>query len=337
MNRVVVTGGAGYIGSHACKALRAAGWEPVVYDNLVYGHREAVKWGPFEQGDILDEARLAEVFAAYRPVAVMHFAAFAYVGESVTEPEKYYRNNVEGTAALLRAMRKAEISRLIFSSSCATYGMAETIPISETQLQAPINPYGRTKLIGEQIARDYAHAYGFDCIALRYFNAAGADIDGDIGEDHDPETHLIPLVLQAAAGIRPAITVFGDDYDTPDGTCIRDYLHVADLASAHVAALEKLGTGSTGFAALNLGTGQGTSVREIIEAAERVTGRSIPVTMAARREGDPAALVADPSAANEALGWTARHSDLDTIISTAWNWLNVTTQNVASGGGAHRA
>ncbi|MGY4396598.1 UDP-arabinose 4-epimerase [Sphingomonas sp. UYAg733] len=337
MNRVVVTGGAGYIGSHACKALRAAGWEPVVYDNLVYGHREAVKWGPFEQGDILDEARLAEVFAIYKPVAVMHFAAFAYVGESVTEPEKYYRNNVEGTAALLRAMRKADISRLIFSSSCATYGLAETIPISETQLQAPINPYGRTKLIGEQIARDYAHAYGFDCIALRYFNAAGADIEGEIGEDHDPETHLIPLVLQAAAGIRSAITVFGDDYDTPDGTCIRDYLHVADLASAHVAALEKLGTGPTGFAALNLGTGQGTSVREIIAAAERVTGRTIPVTMAARREGDPSTLVADPVAANEILGWTARHSDLDTIISTAWRWLDVTTQNVASKGTVHRA
>jgi UDP-arabinose 4-epimerase len=326
MNRVVVTGGAGYIGSHACKALRAAGWEPVVYDNLVYGHREAVKWGPFEQGDILDEARLAEVFATYQPAAVMHFAAFAYVGESVTEPEKYYRNNVEGTAALLRAMRKSEISRLIFSSSCATYGMAETIPISEGQLQAPINPYGRTKLIGEQIARDYAHAYDFDCIALRYFNAAGADVEGEIGEDHDPETHLIPLVLQAAAGIRPTITVFGDDYDTPDGTCIRDYLHVADLASAHVAALEKLGAGTKGFVALNLGTGQGTSVREIIEAAERVTGRSIPLTMAARREGDPAALVADPSAAHDLLGWTARHSDLDTIISTAWNWLDVTTQ-----------
>ncbi|QNQ07679.1 UDP-glucose 4-epimerase GalE [Sphingomonas alpina] len=326
MNRVMVTGGAGYIGSHACKALRAAGWEPVVYDNLVYGHREAVKWGPFEQGDILDEARLAEVFAAYRPVAVMHFAAFAYVGESVTDPEKYYRNNVEGTAALLRAMRKAEIGRLIFSSSCATYGMAETIPILEAQLQAPINPYGRTKLIGEQIARDYTHAYGFDCIALRYFNAAGADLDGEIGEDHDPETHLIPLVLQAAAGIRPTITVFGDDYDTPDGTCIRDYLHVADLASAHVAALERLDAGSKGFAALNLGTGQGTSVREIIEAAQRVTGRSIPVTMAPRREGDPAALVADPSAANDMLGWTARHSDLDTIISTAWNWLDLSTQ-----------
>ncbi|MEN2785435.1 UDP-glucose 4-epimerase GalE [Sphingomonas qilianensis] len=325
MKRVIVTGGAGFIGAHACKALRAAGFEPVVYDNLVYGHRSAVQWGPFEQGDILDEARLAAVFAQYQPVAVMHFAAFAYVGESVTDPEKYYRNNVEGTASLLRAMRQADVRQLIFSSSCATYGMAETIPILETQRQTPINPYGRTKLIGEQIARDYAQAYGFDCIALRYFNAAGSDAAGEIGEDHDPETHLIPLVLQAAAGMRPNITVFGDDYDTPDGTCIRDYLHVTDLADAHVAALQKLGLPGR-FLALNLGTGAGTSVREIIDAAKRVTGCDIPVTMAARREGDPAALVADPSAAHAALGWAARYSDLDTILGTAWDWLQFKRQ-----------
>lgn len=318
MNRVVVTGGAGYIGSHACKALRAAGWEPVVYDNLVYGHREAVKWGPFEQGNILDEARLAEVFAAYQPVAVMHFAAFAYVGESVTEPEKYYRNNVEGTAALLRAMRKADISRLIFSSSCATYGMAETIPISEAQLQSPINPYGRTKLIGEQIARDYAHAYGFDCIALRYFNAAGADIDGEIGEDHDPETHLIPLVLQAAAGIRPAITVFGDDYDTPDGTCIRDYIHVEDLADAHVRAIERLipGQGMT----YNVGTGSGFSVREVIDACRRVTGHPIAVVERPRRAGDPPALVASSDAIRRDLGWSPRFTTVEPIVASAWAW-----------------
>ncbi len=330
MNRVVVTGGAGFIGAHACKALRRAGWEPVVYDNLVHGHRDAVKWGPFEQGDILEEARLAEVFARHRPVAVMHFAAFAYVGESVADPAKYYRNNVEGFASLLRAMRRADIHKLIFSSSCATYGIAETIPIAETQQQIPINPYGRTKLIGEQIARDYAHAYGMDCIALRYFNAAGADLEGEIGEDHDPETHLIPLVLQAAAGMRPAITVFGDDYDTRDGTCIRDYLHVTDLADAHVAALQHLGDEGS-FQPFNLGTGKGTSVRAIIDAAERVTGLAIPVEIAGRREGDPAALVADPTAAHAALGWSARHSDLDTILTTAWNWLNASQAKAAPG------
>jgi UDP-glucose-4-epimerase GalE len=319
MERVIVTGGAGYIGAHACKALKAAGFEPVSYDNLVHGHRAAVRWGPFEPGDILDEHRLAEVFARHQPVAVMHFAAFAYVGESVCDPEKYYRNNVDGTASLLRAMRRAAVPRLIFSSSCATYGPAEAIPIAETQRQAPINPYGRTKLIGEQIARDYAAAYGFDCIALRYFNAAGADADGEIGEEHDPETHLIPLVLQVAAGIRQAITVFGDDYDTPDGTCIRDYLHVTDLADAHVAAVQRLGEDGR-FLALNLGTGTGASVREIIDAARRVTGRDIAVKIAARRDGDPPALVADPAAAADALGWRARHSDIDAILATAWAW-----------------
>jgi len=322
MDHVLVTGGAGYIGAHACKALRSAGWVPVAYNNLVQGHRADVKWGPFALGDILDEARLAAVFAQYRPVAVMHFAAVAEVAESVRDPEKYYRNNVEGTAALLRAMRNGGITRLIFSSSCATYGSARTIPITEAHPQDPINPYGRTKLIGEQIARDYGTAYGIDCIALRYFNAAGADSDGEIGEDHDPESHLIPLVLQAAAGIRPAITIFGDDYDTPDGTCIRDYLHVTDLAAAHVAALERLGTAVSGFRALNLGTGSGTSVREIITAAERVCGRTIPINHAPRRAGDPAVLVADPAAARAALGWTPEFSDIDTILATAWQWLN---------------
>ncbi|HEY0283170.1 MAG TPA: UDP-glucose 4-epimerase GalE, partial [Rhizomicrobium sp.] len=286
MTNILVTGGAGYIGSHACKALAKAGYTPVAYDNLVYGHEWAVRWGPLEKGDILDPVRLAEVMTKYRPAAVMHFAAFAYVGESVTDPAKYYRNNVMGTLTLLDAMRAHEVGQIVFSSSCATYGVPKRIPISEDAPQQPINPYGVSKLMVERILADYAAAYGLKSVALRYFNAAGADTDGDIGEDHDPETHLIPLVLDAAAGSRPDITIFGSDYATPDGTCIRDYVHVSDIADAHVLALKKLDGGGL-RAAYNLGTGAGISVAQAIAAATKVTGRPVRVTHGARRAGDP--------------------------------------------------
>jgi UDP-arabinose 4-epimerase len=319
MSTVLVTGGAGYIGSHACKALAAAGYEPVVYDNLVYGHREAVRWGPLEIGDTADEARLVEVIERHRPVAAMHFAAYAYVGESVADPGKYYRNNVGGTVGLLEALRRCEVPHLVFSSTCATYGVPVTEHIAEDHPQAPINPYGRSKLMVEAILRDYDAACGLRSLSLRYFNAAGADPDGEIGEHHDPETHLIPLILDAALGRRPHITVFGSDYDTPDGTCIRDYIHVTDLAAAHVQALAALQRGEpTG--AINLGNGAGYSVREVVEAAGRITGRQIPCVLGERRPGDPARLVAAAGRARSALGWEPAYPDLDAIIGTAWSW-----------------
>ena len=268
--RILVTGGAGYIGSHVCKTLATAGYLPVVYDNLVYGHPRAVRWGPLEQGDLLDRQRLDEVIARHRPEAVLHFAAYAYVGESVEDPDKYYRNNVAVSLTLLEAMRGHGIGKLVLSCTCATYGVPRTIPIPEHHLQAPINPYGASKLMVERMLRDFEHAYGLRSVALRYFNAAGADPDTEIGEDHDPETHLIPLVLDAALGKRPSITVFGDDYDTPDGTCIRDYIHVTDLADAHVLALEYLEDGGISTA-YNLGNGRGFSVRELIDCARRIT------------------------------------------------------------------
>jgi UDP-arabinose 4-epimerase len=316
---VLVTGGAGYIGSHACKALAAAGWRPVVYDNLVYGHDWAVKWGPLERGDINDPARLDAVFAAHRPAAVMHFAAFAYVGESVTDPAKYYANNVTGTQTLLDAARRAGIDRVIFSSTCATYGMPVREMLDESHPQAPINPYGFTKLVIERMLADYRVAYGTKSISLRYFNAAGADPDGEIGEMHDPETHLIPLVLGAALGRRPALTVFGRDYGTPDGTCIRDYVHVTDLAAAHVAALERL-DGEPPRAAYNLGTGQGHSVQAVIDRARLAANRPVPFKDGPRRPGDPGRLVAAASLARSELGWQPRYSDLDTILRTALAW-----------------
>ena len=272
---VLVTGGAGYIGSHACKALARAGYLPIVYDNLSYGHEWAVKWGPFQRGDILDRTRLDEVLAKYRPDAVMHFAAFAYVGESVTDPGKYYRNNVAGSLALLEAMRDFGIPRIVFSSSCATYGLPDRFPISEDAPQRPINPYGASKLMVERMLADFESAHGLVWTALRYFNAAGADADCEIGEEHDPETHLIPLVLDAASGRRPHVTIFGTDYDTPDGTCIRDYIHVTDLAEAHVLALQASEGGTS--AAYNLGNGRGFSVREVINSVERVTGLNVPI------------------------------------------------------------
>jgi UDP-arabinose 4-epimerase len=319
MTTVLVTGGAGYIGSQTCKALAAAGYSVVTYDSLVYGHEHAVKWGSFVRGDILDRDRLIETMKEHRPSAVLHFAAFAYVGESVSEPEKYYRNNVLGSFTLLSAMRECGIDKIVFSSTCATYGIPDRIPITEDARQHPENPYGSTKFLVERMLADYRSAYGLKSIALRYFNAAGADPDGEIGEDHEPETHLIPLVLQAAGGTRPSITVFGNDYDTPDGTCIRDYVHVADIAEAHILALAKLEQGEH-RPAYNLGTERGTSVAEIIAAARKVTGKPISVVMGERRSGDPACLLADSSLARKELGWRPRYRDIEGIIETAWKW-----------------
>ncbi len=319
MTNILVTGGAGYIGSHTCKALKGAGFSPVTYDSLVYGHEWAVKWGPLEIGDILDTERLSAVVRKYRPRAVVHFAAFAYVGESVTDPAKYYRNNVIGTLSLLDAMRTNDVTQIVFSSTCATYGMPDVVPMTEETPQHPINPYGATKLMIERIIGDYYTAYGLSSVSLRYFNAAGADPDGETGEDHDPETHLIPLVLAVAAGERRDISVFGRDYDTPDGTCVRDYTHVADLADAHVRALNKLETGRA-CSAYNLGTGKGISVAEVIDAARRVTARDIPVIDSPRRAGDPAALFADANKAMRELNWKPHYIAIDDVIETAWNW-----------------
>jgi len=320
---VLVTGGAGYIGSHACKALAAAGYRPVCYDNLVYGHPWAVRWGPLEHGDIADRDRLDAVLSRHRPVAVMHFAAYAYVGESVLDPGKYYRNNVLGSLCLLEAMRDHGIQRLVFSSTCATYGVPRQVPIDEEHPQLPINPYGASKLMVERMLADFALAHGIGSVALRYFNAAGADPEGEIGEAHDPETHLIPLVLDAAAGVRPEVNVHGTDYDTPDGTCIRDYIHVSDLASAHLLALarlERLVGANAVSLAYNLGNGRGFSVREVIAGAQAVTGRQVEVRHGPRRPGDPPRLVGDARRAVQELGWWPRHADLRQIIATAWQW-----------------
>ena len=316
---VLVTGGAGYIGSHACKALGLAGYRPVAYDNLAYGHEWAVQWGPLEQGDIRDRKRLDEVIARHRPVAILHFAAFTYVGESVADPGKYYANNLAGSLTLIEAARDHGISRFVLSSTAAVYGIPEQLPIRETPPLQPINPYGASKMMVERMLADFGAAHGLRSMALRYFNAAGADPATEIGEDHDPETHLIPLILDAAAGLREAITVFGTDYATPDGTCIRDYIHVTDLADAHVKALTAL-EGVETVRALNLGNGLGFSVREVIAAVERITGRRVPVRLGARRAGDPASLVADASRATALLAWKPRHAGLDDIVRTAWAW-----------------
>jgi UDP-arabinose 4-epimerase len=316
---VLVTGGAGYIGSHACKALARAGFLPIVYDSLVYGHASAVKWGPLERGDIADRGRLDQVIRQYRPAAVMHFAAYTYVGESVADPGKYYRNNAVGSLSLLEAARDHGISRFVFSSTAATYGLPAVLPIREDTPQAPVNPYGTSKLIVEHMLHDFRAAHGLASIALRYFNAAGADPDREIGEDHTPETHLIPLILDAAAGRRPNVTVFGTDYGTPDGTCIRDYVHVSDLAEAHVLALRALESGSL-RPAYNLGNGNGFSVREVIRTAEHVTGRRVPVVEAGRREGDPSVLISDASLARAELEWRPAITDFEQIVRTAWAW-----------------
>lgn len=317
--RVLVAGGAGYIGSHTCKALAEAGHVPIVYDNLHTGHEWAVKWGPFERGDLNDPAALGAAMRRHRPEAVVDFAALAYVGDSMKEPTQYYRANVAGTIALLEAMRAHDIGSIVFSSTCATYGVPASMPIVETMAQDPINAYGRSKRMAEEILRDACAAHGVGAIALRYFNAAGADPDGQLGEEHDPESHLIPLVLQTALGLRPSIAIFGTDYATPDGTCVRDYVHVSDLASAHVAALEACRAGR--FAAYNLGTGHGASITEVVTRAREITGRPIRTEAAARRPGDPPVLVADASLALQALSWKASRSDLGHIIETAWRWM----------------
>ncbi len=316
---ILVTGGAGYIGSHACKALAAAGYTPVAYDSLINGHERAVQWGPLVKGDIRDGAVLSAAMERYAPAAVMHFAAFAYVGESVTDPAKYYLNNVYGSLCLLEAMRTHGCRNIVFSSSCAVYGYPETLPLRENHPRNPINPYGRTKLSIEYALQDFGQAYGINAFSLRYFNAAGADPQAEIGETHDPETHLIPLVLQAALRDDSTLTVFGTDYDTPDGTCIRDYIHVADLAGAHIKALERLLAGDPG-GALNLGTGTGFSVRQIIEATRAVTGRDVRVAYGPRRPGDPPVLVADSSLAASTLGWHPDYTDIQAIIETALRW-----------------
>ncbi len=316
---VLVTGGAGYVGSHAVKALLSEGHRVTVLDNLTTGHREFVPENLLVVGEISDAEFLSNVFTRGRFQAVMHFAAHAYVGESVTDPAKYYRNNVGATMILLEAMRKFDVRDFVFSSTCATYGIPETLPLTESTQQNPVNPYGRTKWMVEQICNDYAHAYGLRCVFLRYFNAAGADPDATIGEDHSPETHLIPLALDALVGRRDALHVFGRDYDTPDGTCIRDYVHVGDLASGHTRALRWIAeTGRTD--AFNLGSESGFSVLQVLETIERVTGRRVPTVDAPRREGDPPRLVADSSLARRMLDWRPQFSKLETIIETAWRW-----------------
>lgn len=316
MASVIVTGGAGFIGSHTCKALAAAGYLPVVVDTLEFGHAHAVKWGPLIKADIADRDAVGAAIATYRPEAVVHFAAYAYVGESVQDPARYYRNNVAGTLALLEACRDGGVSRTIFSSSCATYGVPEALPIVETASQNPVNPYGRTKLIAEQMLREFGAAYGSRFAALRYFNAAGADPDGELTERHDPETHLLPRALMAAAGTIAELDVFGTDYPTPDGTCIRDYVHVSDLAAAHVAALTDLLAGGGSFAA-NLGTGEGISVKQILKTIEAVTGRAVPARFGSRRAGDPPSLYADASFARKRLGFVPQWSAIETIVGTA--------------------
>lgn len=319
MTSILVTGGAGYIGSHTCKALRAAGFTPVTYDNLARGNPEAVQWGPLEIGDLTDGARLREAMARHRPAAVVHFAALAYVGESNENPAVYYHNNVGGTAELLIAMGERGVRHIVFSSTCAVYGVPATVPIPEASSCAPINPYGATKMACERMLRECAAAFPLTFVALRYFNAAGADPDGDIGECHVPETHAIPLLLDAAAGASEAFTIFGDDYPTADGTCVRDYIHVSDLADAHAKALRVLIDGAES-AAFNVGTGRGWSVRELVETVCKVTRRNVPVRVGPRRSGDPPVLIADALQARHRLSWAPRHADLSEQVAHAWAW-----------------
>lgn len=316
---ILVTGGAGYIGSHVCKALAAEGFLPVVYDNLSTGHAYAVKWGPFVEADLEDKEKLEEAIQLYRPKAVMHFAASALVVESMANPAKYYQNNVSCTVALLEAMVQAGISHLVFSSTCATYGMPMGIPIDEGHLQAPINPYGRSKWFVEQILDDFERAHGLATAKLRYFNAAGADLKTEIGENHTPETHLIPTIIQAALDPKKEIVIYGTDFPTADGSAVRDYVHVHDLARAHVLALKALLAGEKSFA-VNLGTGQGHSVLEILDAVQKHSSRSIAVRVEERRAGEPAALVASAKRAKELLGWEPVCSDLGILIDSAWRW-----------------
>jgi UDP-arabinose 4-epimerase len=316
---VLVTGGAGYIGSHACKALVAAGFVPVVLDNLVYGHREAVKWGPLIVGDILDRRLVNELLVKYNPIGVLHFAAYAYVGESMSDPAKYYKNNVMGSLSLLEAICEYGVKFFVFSSTCATYGNVDADYITEDIPQNPVNPYGSSKLMVERILKDYDYAFGIKSVSLRYFNAAGADFQSELGESHFPETHLIPLIIDAATGLRDEIDVFGRDYDTPDGTCIRDFIHVSDLATAHVEALQHLINGGCTIQC-NLGTGIGYSVLDVIQKVEEITGSDINVRFNARRPGDVPKLIAQVSKAKNYLNWNPIHSSLDDIVSTALSW-----------------
>jgi UDP-arabinose 4-epimerase len=318
--RVLVTGGAGYIGSHTCKVLARAGHTPIVFDNLSSGHADAVRWGPLHIGDILDPDALDAAFIAHRPDIVIHFAALAYVGESVVDPSKYYEVNVTGTQTLLDTMRRHGVNRIVLSSSCATYGIPATLPICEDTPQQPVNPYGFTKLVTERMAADYERAYGVRWVALRYFNAAGADPDGELGERHDPETHAIPLAIRAALGTAPPFSVMGTDYPTPDGSAVRDYVHVADLADAHLRAMNHLGDGGSS-GAFNLATGHGTSVLALIDAVAAATGRCVPVVHAARRPGDPPALYARAERAAQVLGWQPRFSDIGPMVASATDWF----------------
>ncbi|MEW5948866.1 MAG: UDP-glucose 4-epimerase GalE [Thermodesulfobacteriota bacterium] len=317
--KILIVGGAGYIGSHTNKFLHQKGLETVVFDNLIYGHREFVKWGEFVLGDLADKEHLRLCFKKYPIEAVLHFSAFAYVGESVVNPAKYYQNNVVNTLNLLEVMREYGVKYFIFSSTCATYGIPKTIPITESHPQRPISPYGKSKLMIEQILKDYDPAYGIKHINLRYFNAAGADPEGEIGESHDPETHLIPLAICAALGITDGIQIFGTDYPTKDGTCIRDYIHVTDLADAHVKALEYLHATDQSDA-FNLGNGSGYSVKEVIDTVRCIAKKEFRVLEAGRREGDPPVLISGMQKAKDILGWVPRFSRIDEIVETAFRW-----------------
>jgi len=319
LKHILITGGAGYIGSHINKLLCEKGYSTVVLDNLVYGHKEAVKWGYFEKVDLNDIEGIKAVFGKYDISTVFHFAAYAYVGESVEAPAKYYRNNVINTINLLDVMLEHNVKQIIFSSSCATYGTPEQVPIKENAVQNPINPYGRTKYMMEQVLSDYGKAYGIKHCNLRYFNAAGADPDGEIGESHTPETHIIPLVLDAAKN-GSTVNVFGTDYPTRDGSCIRDYIHVSDLAQAHVQAMEYLVNGGNSTS-INLGNGTGTSVLELIDTARKVTGKEILTNISDRRDGDPPELIGSSELATEILGWKPMYNDIETIIRHAWKWF----------------
>ena len=316
---VLVTGGAGYIGSQVCKALAKSGYAPIVYDNLSTGHAHAVKWGPLVLGDLSDRKKLRETCALYRPQAAFHFAADALVGESVINPAKYYRNNTSNSLILLEELREAQVPHLIFSGTCAVYGNPQFLPLTEEHPLAPINPYGRSKLMIEQMLQDFDTAYGLKYVTLRYFNAAGADLELEIGEDHTPETHLLPSLVQAALKIRDEMVIYGSDFSTKDGTAVRDYIHVQDLAEAHLLALRFLMEQKKSMT-FNLGTGTGTSVRELLEAVQSHGRFKFPVRMVERRAGDPPILVASAERANKLLGWTPKHSDLKTLISSAWKW-----------------
>ena len=318
MSKILVTGGAGYIGSHTCLDLFNKGYTPVTYDNLSNGHEEFVKWGPLERGDIRDRDKLEAVLKKYEPLAIVHFAGAIEIGESVLDPAAFYDNNVSGTIALLLAAQTAGVDKIVFSSTCATYGIPSSIPIDESHGQSPINPYGRSKLIIEQILRDLDRYRGFRSVILRYFNAAGADPEGRIGEWHSPETHAIPLAIETALARRSHFQVLGTDYETRDGSCIRDFVHVLDLADAHTRAIEHL-LNNGNSVALNLGTGNGTTVNELLAVVQRVSGRSFTIEYGGRREGDSPALVADNALAKQTIGWSPRY-DLDSIIKTAWDW-----------------